>query len=148
MKYSIINTLVIGLGLIGGSLAKSLKQNRAFGNIIGYDRDPKECQMGLELGVIDEAASSLADAAEKADLIVLAVPVKAMETVLADIAPFIAETTLLTDVGSTKANVVDAAKRVFGELPEGFVPGHPIAGSEKVVLLRLTLNFFSSTKLF
>ncbi len=131
MKYSIINTLVIGLGLIGGSLAKSLKQNRGFGNIIGYDRDPKECQMGLELGVIDEAASSLVDAAEKADLIVLAVPVKAMETVLADIAPFIAETTLLTDVGSTKANVVDAAKRVFGELPEGFVPGHPIAGSEK-----------------
>lgn len=131
MNNNINKTLIIGLGLIGGSLAKALKINRQFGQIVGYDRDPEETQKGLQIGVIDIAADSLAEAVEQADLIVLAVPVKAMEKVLGDIAPFIAEETLITDVGSTKANVVAAAKRVFSSLPTGFVPGHPIAGSEK-----------------
>ena len=131
MNNKINKTLIIGLGLIGGSLAKALKINREFGQVIGYDRDPEETQKGLDIGVVDIAAESLAEAVEEADLIVLAVPVKAMEKVLVDIAPFISEETLITDVGSTKANVVDAAKRVFSTLPVGFVPGHPIAGSEK-----------------
>ncbi len=131
MNNNINKTLIIGLGLIGGSLAKALKLNRQFGQIVGYDRDPEETQKGLQIGVIDIAADSLAEAVEQADLIVLAVPVKAMEKVLGDIAPFIAEETLITDVGSTKANVVAAAQRVFSSLPTGFVPGHPIAGSEK-----------------
>ncbi|EAR60806.1 bifunctional prephenate dehydrogenase/3-phosphoshikimate 1-carboxyvinyltransferase [Neptuniibacter caesariensis] len=131
MSKVINKTLIIGLGLIGGSLAKALRSNRRFGQIIGYDRDPDETSVGIELGVIDIAAESLADAVSEADLVVLAVPVKAMETVLVDIAPFIAEDTLITDVGSTKANVVAAAKRVFKTIPTGFVPGHPIAGSEK-----------------
>ena len=131
MSKVINKTLIIGLGLIGGSLAKALRSNRQFGQIIGYDRDPAETSAGIELGVIDIAAESLADAVSEADLVVLAVPVKAMETVLVDIAPFIAEDTLITDVGSTKANVVAAAKRVFKTIPTGFVPGHPIAGSEK-----------------
>lgn len=131
MNNNINKTLIIGLGLIGGSLAKALKLNRQFGQIIGYDRDAEETRKGLEIGVVDIAADSLAEAVEQSDLIVLAVPVKAMEKVLADIAPFIAEDTLITDVGSTKVNVVEAAKRVFSSLPSGFVPGHPIAGSEK-----------------
>ncbi|MGH1461457.1 MAG: bifunctional prephenate dehydrogenase/3-phosphoshikimate 1-carboxyvinyltransferase [Neptuniibacter sp.] len=131
MNNKINKTLIIGLGLIGGSLAKALKLNRQFGQIIGYDRDLEETKQGLKIGVIDIAADSLADAVEQSDLVVLAVPVKAMEKVLGDIAPFIAKDTLITDVGSTKANVVEAAKRVFSELPIGFVPGHPIAGSEK-----------------
>ena len=109
MSKVINKTLIIGLGLIGGSLAKALRSNRRFGQIIGYDRDPDETSAGIELGVIDIAADSLADAVSEADLVVLAVPVKAMETVLVDIAPFIAEDTLITDVGSTKANVVAAA---------------------------------------
>jgi len=131
LSISINKTLVIGLGLIGGSLAKVLKANRQCGQVIGYDRDDTEVKIGIETGVIDVAAESLADAASQADLIVLAVPVKAMEKVLVDIAPFIAEDTLITDVGSTKGNVVAAAKRVFTKMPAGFVPGHPIAGSEK-----------------
>lgn len=131
MSKSIGKTLIIGLGLIGGSLAKALRLNRQCGQIIGYDRDPGEALAGLSAGVIDVAAESLVDAVSEADLIVLAVPVKAMETVLVDIAPFISEDTLITDVGSTKANVVEAATRVFSTIPAGFVPGHPIAGSEK-----------------
>lgn len=131
MSLSIKKTLIIGLGLIGGSLAKSLRQTRLFGQVKGFDRDPEETKKGVEAGVIDVSAESLADAVSESDLIVLAVPVKAMEKVLVDIAPFIAEDTLITDVGSTKANVVEAARRVFNEIPKGFVPGHPIAGSEK-----------------
>ncbi|PIE23966.1 MAG: bifunctional prephenate dehydrogenase/3-phosphoshikimate 1-carboxyvinyltransferase [Neptuniibacter caesariensis] len=131
MSKVINKTLIIGLGLIGGSLAKALKLNRRFGQITGYDRNPDEVLAGLELGVIDSVATSLADAASEADLVVLAVPVKAMETVLVDIAPFVAEDTLITDVGSTKANVVNTARRVFKQIPPGFVPGHPIAGAEK-----------------
>lgn len=131
MSQSIGKTLIIGLGLIGGSLAKALRLNRQCGQIIGYDRDPGEALAGLSAGVVDVAADSLVDAVSEADLIVLAVPVKAMETVLVDIAPFISEDTLITDVGSTKANVVEAATRVFSTIPAGFVPGHPIAGSEK-----------------
>ncbi|MCP4594959.1 bifunctional prephenate dehydrogenase/3-phosphoshikimate 1-carboxyvinyltransferase [Neptuniibacter sp.] len=131
MSYKINTTLIIGLGLIGGSLAKVLRHNRQFGQIIGFDRDSDETQLGVESGVIDSAATSLPDAVSIADLIILAVPVKAMENVLTDIAPFISEETLITDVGSTKANVVAAAHRVFGTIPTGFVPGHPIAGSEK-----------------
>ena len=91
MNNKINKTLIIGLGLIGGSLAKALKINRQFGQIIGFDRDPKETQKGLQIGVVDIAADSLAEAVVQADLIVLAVPVKTMEKVLVDIAPFISE---------------------------------------------------------
>ena len=87
--------------------------NRQCGQIIGFDRNSDEVKIGLETGVIDVAAENLVEAASQADLIVLAVPVKAMEKVLVDIAPFIAENTLITDVGSTKGNVVEAARRVF-----------------------------------
>jgi 3-phosphoshikimate 1-carboxyvinyltransferase len=131
LSISIKKTLIIGLGLIGGSLAKALKMNRQCGQIIGFDRNSDEVKIGLETGVIDVAAENLVEAASQADLIVLAVPVKAMEKVLVDIAPFIAENTLITDVGSTKGNVVEVARRVFSTMPSGFVPGHPIAGSEK-----------------
>ncbi len=146
MSTCIRNTLIIGLGLIGGSLAKALRQNRQYGQIVGYDRDPEETKIGLDSGVVDVAANSLVDAVSDADLIVLAVPVKAMEKVLVDIAPFIRETTLITDVGSTKANVVEAAIRVFSVIPPGFVPGHPIAGSEKSGVVAADSTLFEKHK--
>ncbi|MFW1677528.1 bifunctional prephenate dehydrogenase/3-phosphoshikimate 1-carboxyvinyltransferase [Pontibacter sp. JAM-7] len=141
-------TLVIGLGLIGGSLAKALRANRRFGQVLGYDRDPAETEQGLLSGVIDQAVSAegLASAVEQADLVVLAVPVKVMETVLAHIAPFLSKQTLVTDVGSTKKNVVEAAMRVFGQIPEGFVPGHPIAGSEKSGVAAADADLFKAHK--
>jgi 3-phosphoshikimate 1-carboxyvinyltransferase len=163
MSKPIEKALIIGLGLIGGSLAKALKLSRQCGQIVGYDRDFSEAQAGYEAGIVDKAVDNLVDAVFEADLIVLAVPVKAMEKVLMDIAPFIAENTLITDVGSTKGNVVEAARRVFGEVPPGFVPGHPIAGSEKsgvaaadhtlfenhkVILTPLAESSFESVKVF
>ncbi|MGB0466393.1 MAG: bifunctional prephenate dehydrogenase/3-phosphoshikimate 1-carboxyvinyltransferase [Pontibacterium sp.] len=123
--------LVIGLGLIGGSLAKSLREQGVCKQVVGFDRDADEMQTGLQLGVIDAVAENLDAEVNRADLIVLAVPVKATEVVLAHIAPHLSPGTVITDAGSTKCSVVDAARRVFKKLPEGFVPGHPIAGSEK-----------------
>lgn len=146
MSNNIKKALIIGLGLIGGSLAKGLRKSGSFGEVIGFDRDPDELEKGLLTGVIDVAAESLAQAVSEADLVVLAVPVKAMEKVLVDIAPFIAEDTFLTDVGSTKGNVVEAAQRVFTALPSGFVPGHPIAGSEKSGVEAADENLFLNHK--
>ncbi len=131
MKFLVKNVLVIGLGLIGGSLAKALKQRRYCQRVVGYDRNRSELEAGLALGVIDEAADDLRLAVATADLVVLAVPVKATAAVLAHIHPALRPGTLLTDVGSTKSNVVAAVQAVFGSLPATFVPGHPIAGSEK-----------------
>ncbi|GGO82658.1 3-phosphoshikimate 1-carboxyvinyltransferase [Marinobacterium nitratireducens] len=131
MRHSVDRILVVGLGLIGGSLAKALRERRYCRTLVGYDRNTDELEAGLALGVIDEAATDLAEAVHAADIVVLAVPVKATDAVLAEIRPALRPETLLTDVGSTKGNVVEAARAVFGQLPPTFVPGHPIAGSEK-----------------
>ncbi|WP_261844055.1 bifunctional prephenate dehydrogenase/3-phosphoshikimate 1-carboxyvinyltransferase [Aliamphritea ceti] len=121
---------VIGLGLIGGSLAKALRERGLCKTVIGYDRNPDELAAGLRLGVIDEVADSLVAAAE-ADVVVLAVPVKVMESVLAELKPALRSDTVITDVGSVKGNVVRAAETIYGTMPPYFIPGHPIAGSEK-----------------
>lgn len=132
MSYHKINRiLVIGLGLIGGSLAKALKRKQFATLIAGFDMSPDEVRQGLELDVIDEGFNELAACVPIADLIVLAVPVKATHQVLEQIKPLLSSHTIITDVGSTKANVVAAARDVFGTIPSGFIPGHPIAGSEK-----------------
>ncbi|GAA0790580.1 bifunctional prephenate dehydrogenase/3-phosphoshikimate 1-carboxyvinyltransferase [Marinobacterium sediminicola] len=130
-KYRLERVLIIGLGLIGGSLAKALKTRSCVGEVVGADRNLDECRLGLQLGVIDRVAEDLAAEVSRADLIVLAVPVKAMETVLEMIRPHLKLQTLVTDVGSTKGNLVQAARRIFGHLPATFIPGHPIAGAEK-----------------
>nr|WP_054340057.1 bifunctional prephenate dehydrogenase/3-phosphoshikimate 1-carboxyvinyltransferase [Neptunomonas antarctica] len=123
--------LIIGLGLIGGSLAKALKNKRFARVIAGYDRNSDDLQQGLDLEIIDEAVSDLTTAVSTADIIVLAVPVKATEAVLSAIKPYLNVNTVITDAGSTKANVIQAAQKVFGSVPVNFIPGHPIAGSEK-----------------
>ncbi|MBE9396522.1 bifunctional prephenate dehydrogenase/3-phosphoshikimate 1-carboxyvinyltransferase [Pontibacterium sp. N1Y112] len=146
MSHFLNKVLVIGLGLIGGSLAKSLREQRACANVVGFDRDQREMQEGLRLGVIDSMAENLAEEVSSADLVVLAVPVKATEAVLEQIKPFLTPSTILTDVGSTKGNVVEAAERVFGRLPVGFVPGHPIAGSEKSGVAAADSQLFNGYK--
>lgn len=130
-QYQLDRVLIIGLGLIGGSFAKALKIRSCVREIVGADRSEEECRLGLELGVIDRVATDLEAEVSAADLIVLAVPVKAMESVLEQIRPWLRLRTLVTDVGSTKGSLVAAARRLFGQLPSTFIPGHPIAGAEK-----------------
>lgn len=131
MTYMLERVLVIGLGLIGGSFAIGLKKRALVKHVVGFDLNLSECQRGLQLGVIDEHADDLIKAAANADLIMLAVPVNAIESILIKIAPVLKPDTLITDVGSTKMNIIEAAQRVFNVLPSHFVPGHPIAGAEK-----------------
>ncbi|GAA3917996.1 bifunctional prephenate dehydrogenase/3-phosphoshikimate 1-carboxyvinyltransferase [Litoribacillus peritrichatus] len=125
------NVFVIGLGLIGGSFARAIKKADPSLHIIGYDRNQSEMEAALRLGVIDEVASDLVYGAEKAHLIMLSVPVKAMNKVLREVRDHISDQTIITDVGSVKGAVIDAVADAFGFLPRCFVPGHPIAGSEK-----------------
>jgi len=122
---------IIGAGLIGGSLARALKSVGAVKEVVGSSRSIQHLQRARELGVVDRIEVDMGAAVSGADIVVVAVPVGAMESVFADIAPHLADETVLTDVGSSKASVVDAAQKVFGKLPENFVPAHPIAGTEQ-----------------
>ena len=122
----------IGLGLIGSSLARVIRAQGLARQIVASTRSQSTLAEALHLGVIDAGFADPADAARDADLIVLAMPVQATEAVLRAIAPVLRSDALITDVGSTKGNVVAAAHAVFGAvLPSGFVPAHPIAGAEK-----------------
>ncbi len=121
----------IGLGLIGSSLARVIKAHHLASKVVASTRSEKTLTDAKQLGLIDQGFNSASEAVQDADLIVLAFPVKATEKALQQIKPYLRADAIITDVGSTKGNVVQAAKNVFGEnLPKGFVPGHPIAGSE------------------
>lgn len=122
---------IIGVGLIGGSLARALKRAGAVREVLGYGRSPENLQRAVALQVIDYAETSLARVAQQADLIVLAVPVGSMAEILAGLAPYLSERTVLTDAGSVKGSVVAAARAALGRHFPRFVPGHPIAGTEK-----------------
>ena len=122
---------IIGVGLIGGSLARALRSAGVVAEIVGAGRDGTHLQKAQELGVIDRYFTDLQQAVLGADLVVLAVPLGAMESVIGAIAPSLEKKAILTDVGSAKGSVVQAVQKVFSKLPENFVPAHPIAGTEK-----------------
>ena len=123
--------VVVGLGLIGGSFAKGLRDKGLFREVIGVDLDPESRRMAVELGVVDRCEEDLAAACVGADVIQLAVPILAMQKLLGALAQLSLGDAVLTDVGSAKGNVVRAAALAFGGVPPRFVPGHPIAGSEQ-----------------
>ena len=123
--------VVVGLGLIGGSFAKGLRESGLCGEVVGVDLDPQSRKLAVELGVVDRCEADLALACQGADVIQLAVPILAMEKLLALLAGMDLGQAILTDVGSAKGNVVRAAQLAFGGIPARFVPGHPIAGSEQ-----------------
>ncbi|MDT8404885.1 prephenate dehydrogenase [Sulfuriflexus sp.] len=127
-----INRLcVIGVGLIGGSLCRALRQAEAVQSIVGCGRNTAQLQRALELGVIDSYETDIATAVSDADVVVVAVPVGAMQKVFAAIKGHLKPGAVLTDVGSAKGSVVLAAREAFGGDEACFVPGHPIAGTEK-----------------
>ncbi|UUT25558.1 bifunctional prephenate dehydrogenase/3-phosphoshikimate 1-carboxyvinyltransferase [Pseudomonas sp. T8] len=123
--------VVVGLGLIGGSFAKGLRESGVCREVVGVDLDPQSRKLAVELGVVDRCEEDLALACQGADVIQLAVPILAMEKLLAILAGMDLGQAILTDVGSAKGNVVRAATEAFGGMPPRFVPGHPIAGSEQ-----------------
>lgn len=124
-----MQVVVIGLGLIGGSLARELR--RAGHTVTACGRDAARLTPALALGIVDAVAEDWAGAVAKADLVVLGVPVGALRQTYARIRPHLSAEAVVTDVGSTKGSVVrDIAGLCGGRLPPRFVPGHPIAGTE------------------
>ncbi|MBU1191285.1 MAG: prephenate dehydrogenase/arogenate dehydrogenase family protein [Gammaproteobacteria bacterium] len=122
---------IIGVGLIGGSLARALRKAGVVGEIVGSGRRSEHLQEAVDLGVIDRFDTDAAKAVQGADMVVVCVPLGAMEQVFRTILPALAADAVVTDAGSAKASVVNAARAGFGKLPTWFVPGHPIAGTEK-----------------
>lgn len=122
--------VIIGVGLIGGSFALALRQAGMARHIVGLGRSPEALARALELGIVDEVCSTPADAMRGADLVLLAAPVAQTGPVLASLLPHLEAHTVVTDAGSTKSDVVAAARAVLGARVSQFVPGHPIAGSE------------------
>jgi len=122
---------IIGVGLIGGSLARAARQRGLCASITGAGRNQENLTKAQELGVIDTGTTDLAEAVKNTDLVVLAVPVGQTENVLAEISKSLADDTIVTDVGSTKRSIVEQAREKLGNKFSNFVPGHPIAGTEQ-----------------
>ena len=122
---------IIGVGLIGGSLARALREAGACQEVVGAGRNVANLQTAVDLGVIDRFETDLAAAVTGADMVVVCVPLGAMEEVFARIKDQLEEHAVLTDAGSAKGSVVEAARHAFGHVPGFFVPGHPIAGTEQ-----------------
>ncbi len=127
--------VVCGVGLIGGSFALALKSVFAGRHdcprIVGMGRTRAPLEHALKLGVIDEISTDWASALKGADLVLLGMPVGQMPAVMQALMPHLEPQTIVTDGGSTKTDVVAAARLAFGERIGQFIPGHPIAGAEK-----------------
>lgn len=122
---------VVGVGLIGGSLARALRAAGAVREVVGCGRERANLERAVELGVVDRFTQDVGEAVSGADLVFLAVPLGAMRPVLEALRGRVASGAVITDGGSAKASVVADARAVFGAVPPFFVPGHPIAGTEK-----------------
>ena len=122
---------VVGLGLIGSSFAKGVREAGLAEEIIGVDLNAQSCKRAVELGVADRCTSDLAEACSNADVVMLAVPVLALKGLLTKLATFKLDKTIITDAGSVKGHLLAAAQEAFGYLPPLLVLGHPIAGSER-----------------
>jgi prephenate dehydrogenase len=121
---------VIGCGLMGGSFALALKRGALVKRVVGYSKSPSTTERALRMGVIDGVADSALQAVAGSDVVLLAVPVAATETTFKAIRHLVEPGVLVMDVGSTKRDVVDAARRALRERIASFVPAHPIAGKE------------------
>lgn len=133
MSYATNNVVIVGLGLIGGSLARALRRSGFSQHFIGYGHRAHSLQRGVELGVIDEYTLDLDEAVERADILVICTPTLTAARMLEEILPRVsgrAGGPVITDVASVKGNLRDAALAIAGTMPPQLVLGHPIAGSE------------------
>ena len=122
---------VVGVGLIGGSFALALKQAQACRHVVGAGRSRKNLKLALERGAIDSIATDPAAAARGADLVLVAAPVAQFGEIFRNINPALSSTAVVTDAGSTKRDVIAAAKQGLAKKISQFVPAHPISGAER-----------------
>lgn len=123
---------IVGIGLIGSSLARVLKHNRLAETVVVYDKNPEYGKKAVEIGVADENAGSAAAAAAGADLVVLSTPVGAYGEISREIMPVLKKGTIITDVGSVKKYAIaEIEKHILADSGIVYIPGHPVAGTEK-----------------
>jgi prephenate dehydrogenase len=134
---------VIGVGLIGGSFALALKKARLAGHVVGAGRSRANLKRALKRRAIDSIANSAGAAAKGADLIFVSTPVSHFEEIFKEIRPNLKPSAIVTDGGSTKRDVVAAARKGLGGKISQFVPGHPIAGAEKSGVAAASSDLFS-----
>ena len=160
MKQRFQKVSIIGLGLIGASIAAGLKQRGLTERIAAYDTNDESLEIGMKQAVIDEKADSVASCAKGSSLIVLSMPVLSIQDSLSELkdAFFVKNrsglsiknrsglSAVITDVGSVKSSVLKAGREIFGEFPANFVPGHPIAGSEKHGVTAANPDLFENHK--
>ena len=128
----LINRLaIIGVGLIGGSLARALRHKKVCETVIGFGRNRDNLKKAVELNVIDEFSEDIHRVVNRADVVVIATPLATYESLFKAMHSSLRDDVVITDVGSVKGSVVNAARDTLGELLPQFVPGHPIAGNEK-----------------
>ena len=122
---------IVGVGLIGGSLAKALKEKNLAKTVFDYGRDRSRLEEAKKLNIIDDYSTQIEKAVNHADIIVIATPVGTFRNIFSEVKPLIVDDVIISDVGSTKTNIVDIAKEILGDKSQCFVPAHPIAGKEK-----------------
>ena len=123
------NITIVGVGLIGGSFALALREAGYDAHFTGVGRNEQSLRRAVELGIVDSYQMSVADAVKESDLVLLATPVGAIDTVLEQMAPVLGSNTIVTDAGSVKQSVINSARERLQHF-ENFVPAHPIAGTE------------------
>ena len=129
-KVQFDKIVIFGVGLIGGSFARALRHKGVAATIVGVGRSKQSMARALELGIVDIATDSVETAMKGADLVLIATPVAQTGPILSALLPYLEPGTIVTDAGSTKCDVVAAARAVLKERVGQFVPGHPIAGRE------------------
>ena len=122
---------IIGVGLIGGSLARALKERNLAKVVFGYGRDQARLKGAQKLNVIDQFSTSIEEAIVGAEIIVIATPVGTFQSILGEIEPLLNDNVIITDVGSTKTDIVNIVNNVLKVKSNCFIPAHPIAGKER-----------------
>ena len=122
---------IIGVGLIGGSLARALKERNLAKVVFGYGRDQSRLEEAQKSNVIDAFSTNIKEAIDEANIIVIATPVGTFKDILDQIEPLISSNVIITDVGSTKSDIVNIVNDVLRDKSSYFIPAHPIAGKER-----------------
>ncbi len=122
---------IVGVGLIGGSLARALKKSNAMESVVGYGLDESSLQKAVQLGVIDSYSLDIKEVVSDADIVILATPLSTADKLFSEMSDALKEIAIITDVGSAKGSIVKSARENLPSLFTRFVPGHPIAGKEE-----------------
>ena len=122
---------IIGVGLIGGSLARALKERNLAKVVFGYGRDQSRLEEAQKSNIIDASSTNIKEAIDEANIVVIATPVGTFKDILGQIEPLISSNVIITDVGSTKSDIVNIVNDVLRDKSSYFIPAHPIAGKER-----------------